>query len=132
MKPCLRNMPASSSRVIRSSSATTIVEPCTEAGTDPDEDGFSLSDTMLKRLLESLGSGDSPAEKRPLAWYSWADWISPESRREIEANPGVETAAPDPVAHETRNRQTAAWMPIAEAAPRRQQRPTREVVIDRS
>ncbi len=109
-----------------------MVEPCTEAGTDPGKDGFSLSDTMLGRLLESLGSGDSPAEKRPLAWYSRADWLSPESRREIEANPGVETAAPDPVAHETRNRQTAAWMPIAEAAPRRQQRPTREVVIDRS
>jgi len=116
---------------MRSSSATTIVEPCTEAGADPDEDGFSLSDTMLKRLLESLGSGDSPAEKRPLAWYSLGGWISPASRREIEANPGIETAAADPVAHESRDREAAARMAVAETAPSRQQGLTGEIVVQR-
>ncbi len=64
MKPCLRSMPESSSRVMRSSSATTIVEPCSEPCRALGEVGFSLSGTMLSRLLESPGSGDSPKQNR--------------------------------------------------------------------
>ncbi len=105
-----------------------MVEPCTGAGADLDEDGFSLSDTMLLTLLESPQGGDSPAEKRTKAAL-FAGWLrvgrvsaergqrSAGSGRKIEADPGVEAASADPAAHEAHHRQTTARMAVAEAAP---------------
>ena len=104
---------------MRSSSATTMVDPCNDRGTDLDEVGGSLSGTMPGRLLESPRCGDSPTQNQAKrALPSAAPRRRGRSRAQIEPDPGVEALAPDPMTHVAGDRQTATRMPIREATPR--------------